>query len=311
LFVFFILPQCVITSDAVSRPSLTVRSCLRIMKEVAKNDKCLSVYFTAITFLHVACKITTESLNCELLDVLATSCLQSNDARHCLNARHSSVLSLSQAAELMKVVANNSRSTVQLIEIELSKAYLYRALRCEDSDSICCLANVYLAVLYCITGQYQTAIDHCTLVESVQDHSRCSSHVLQGEHLPKIDEEIDIVLGFVVFYQYVRSAALNQQQQTLRASVFITELFAHFLHIRCLSIAKCRQLTQTSLTDEVQRYRQCFCKSREIFTTDLLLHSFLRRTKYSTIIKRQNVCYAQQPIYARTITSIGRIRTFN
>ena len=35
-------------------------------------------------------------------------------------------LSLSQAVELMKVIANNSRSTVQLIEIELSKAYLYR-----------------------------------------------------------------------------------------------------------------------------------------------------------------------------------------
>jgi len=33
--------------------------------------------------------------------------------------------------------------TVQLIEIELSKAYLRRALRCKDSDSvfICCLAQ--------------------------------------------------------------------------------------------------------------------------------------------------------------------------
>ena len=54
----------------------------------------------------------------------------------------------------MKVVASTSRSTVQLIDIELSKAYLYRAMRCEDSDSdsIYCLANVYLAVLYCTTG---------------------------------------------------------------------------------------------------------------------------------------------------------------
>jgi len=63
--------------------------------------------------------------------------------------RHSSVLSLSQATKLMKVIANNSRSTVLLIEIELSKAYLHRALRFNDSDSysIYCLANVYLAVL--------------------------------------------------------------------------------------------------------------------------------------------------------------------
>ena len=103
----------------------------------------------------------------------------------------------------MKVVANNSRSTVQLIEIELSKAYLYRALRFKDSDSIDCLANVYLAVLY-----YITAIDHCTQVERVQDHSRCSSHVVQGELLPKIDDKIGNVLGLAVFYQYVRTAAL-------------------------------------------------------------------------------------------------------
>jgi len=129
---------------------------------------------------------------------------------------HSSVLSLSQAAELMKVLANNSRSTVQQIEIELSKAYLYRALRCKDSDSIYCLAYVYLVVLHYITGQYQTAIDHCTLVERVQDHSRWSSHVVQGELLPMIDDEIDTVLGLAVFYQYVRTAALNQKQQTQR-----------------------------------------------------------------------------------------------
>jgi len=129
-------------------------------------DEYLIAYFVAVVFLHVAVKISRNTLTDELLDVLSTICLQSSPIRHRLIARHSSVLSLSQAAKLMKVVANNSRSTVQLIEIELSKAYLHRALRYKDSDSdsINCLANVYLAVLYYTTGQYQTAIDHCTLV---------------------------------------------------------------------------------------------------------------------------------------------------
>jgi len=67
-----------------------------------------------------------------------------------------------------------------------------------------------------------------------------------------IDDDIDNVLGLSVFYQYVRTAALNQQQQT-HVSVFTTELFAHYLHIRCLSVMKCRQRTQTSLADEVRR----------------------------------------------------------
>jgi len=229
---------------ACSQVTLTVRSHLYLMREHIKIHQGLSVC-NAVTFLSVANKTARDALTAELLDVLATVCLQSNNARLCLNARHSSVLSLSQATKLMKVVANNSRSTVQLIEIELSKAYLYRVLRCKDSDSdsIYCLANVYLAVLYYITGQYQTAIDHCTLVTRSQGHSQCSSHVVQGELLPKIDDEIDNVLGLAVFYQYVRTAALNQQQQTQHVSVFNTELFAHYLHIRCL----------LSSADEVQR----------------------------------------------------------
>jgi len=116
----------------------------------------------------------------------------------------------------MKVIANNSHSTVQLIGIELSKAYLHRALRCKDSDSdsIYCLANVYLAVLYYTTGQYQKAIDHCTVVTKSRDHSQCSSHVVQGELMPKIDDDIDNALGLAVFYQYIQTAAMNQQQQT-------------------------------------------------------------------------------------------------
>jgi len=92
---------------------------------------------------------------------------------------------------------------------------------------------------------------HCTLVMRSQDHSRCSSDVVQGELLPKIDDDIDTVLGLSAFYQYVRTAALNPQQ-TRHVSVFVTELFAHYLHIRCLSVMKCRQFTEMPSTDDVQ-----------------------------------------------------------
>ena len=161
--IFSVVPRC----------QLTVHSCLWWIDQLSNTHQVLRLHFTAAAFLYVANTTLRDSLTDEMLDVLATTCLQSNDARRCLNARHSSVLSLSQAAVLMKAIANNSRSTVQLIEIELSKAYLHRALRCKDSDSdsIYCLANVYLAVLYYSTRQYQTSIDHCTLVMRSQDHS--------------------------------------------------------------------------------------------------------------------------------------------
>ena len=48
------------------------------------------------------------------------------------------------------------------------------------------------------TGQYQTAIDHCTLVTRSQDHSKCCSHAVQGNILPKIDDDIDNALGLAV-----------------------------------------------------------------------------------------------------------------
>jgi len=184
-----------------------LQTCLFSLKELLKIDERLSVYFTAVTFLNVAFKTNRNPLTDEMLDILSAVCLQSNDVRRYLNARHISVLSMDQAAKLMKVIANNSHSTVQLIEIELSKAYLYRVLRCKDSDSdsVYCLANVYLAVLYYTTGQYQKVIDHCTAVTRSQDHSQCSSNVVQGELLPKIEDDIDNVLGLAVFYQYVRT----------------------------------------------------------------------------------------------------------
>ena len=263
---------------------LTAGSCVYWINGLSKIDSCLNVYFIAVAFLHFAYKTSRNGLSDKLIDGLATTLGQFvGKRRHYI--QFSSVFSLRQAAKLMKVVVNSSRSTVQLIEIELSKAYLYRALRCKDSDSdsIYCLAHVYLAVLYYTTGHYQTAIDHCTLVTRSQDHSQCSSHVVQGELLPKIDDDIDTALGLAVFYQYVRTAALNEPQQT-HVSVFTTELFAHYLHIRCLSVMNCRQLTTT---DQVQRYRKCFYEVRDTFTTDVLVLIFVSCTKNLANDQRQ------------------------
>jgi len=58
-----------------------------------------------------------------------------------------------------------------------------------------------------------------------------------------MDDDIDNVLGLAVFYQYVRTAELNQRQQTKHVSVFTTELFAHYLLNRCQSVMMCGNLT--------------------------------------------------------------------
>jgi len=258
----------------MSRFNVTVKSCVHWMNELTNCHvgPRLSEYFSATVFLHVSYKISRDGLNENLIDVLATILGQLNET-HRQSKQHCSVLYLNTAAKLMKVAANKLIITMQLIEIELSKAYLHRALRCKDSDndSIYCLANVYLAVLYYTTGQYQTAIDHCTLVTRSQDHSQCSSHVVQGELLPKIDDDIDNVLGLAVFYQYIRTAALNQRHQRQYVSVFTTEMFAYYLYCRLLSVTQCRQVTQMSLSDVSQRCVEYISEMHELFLGDVLL----------------------------------------
>ena len=136
----------------------------------------LSIHFLSVAFLHVACRTTRSGFNDELMDVLAVLFGQLNVSRR-YSCRRRSVLFLSYAAYLMKAVDDRpeSRSTVQFIKIELAKAYLYRTLRCKDSDSdsIYCLANVYLAILYYVTGQYQT----CLLYTSPSPRDRQKSRM--------------------------------------------------------------------------------------------------------------------------------------
>jgi len=112
----------------VNRYSLTVPSCVCWMTELAKIDSRLCVYFTAVAFLNGVRKSQIHGLNDELLDILATLCGQFISRRRYSN-NSTSRLSLGKAVELMKVVVNKSLSTMSLIEIELSKAYLYRVLR--------------------------------------------------------------------------------------------------------------------------------------------------------------------------------------
>ena len=234
-----------------------------------------------------------DSFTDELMDVLATVAGQSVGTRR--RCRHPSQCSsefwLSEATKLMKAAVNSSCSTMQLIKIELSKGYLHRALRCKDSasDSIYCLSNVYLAVLYYTTGQYQTAIDHCTLVTRSQCHSQCSSHVVEGELLSKVDDDIDIVFGLAVFYQYVRTAALNQRQ-TQHVSVFTTELFAHYLNIRCLAV------TEMLSDANVQRFRNYFCNTQLVIADVLTVKSFMHNLHHQLITLHSS----QQPPVSAT-----------
>jgi len=117
-----------------------------------------------------------------------------------------------------------------------------------------------------------------------QDHSQCSSHIVQGELLPKIDDDVDIVLGLAVFYQYVLSAALNQQQ-TQYVSVFSTELFAHYLNTKFQLLIKYPPVTQTSPYDTsiLQPCLKCISEISDPFISDIILYKSLVSALKTTI----------------------------
>jgi len=276
--------------------SLTAWSLVHWFTELRKISQTLHVYFLSTAFLHVACRTSRDGLTDILMDVLGLLVGQPFRRQNYYRLR-SSVLLVKKAANLMKDVhvtdTSAPPSTVQLIMIELWKAYLYRALNCEDCPTkifIYCLANVYLAVLYYIVGQYQTAIDHCILVTKSEDHSWCDMHVVQGNILPNIDDNIDTVLGLAVFYQHLRTAALNEQQQT-HVNKFTTELFAHYLHIKCLSVMKCQQLSDTtdsqSSVHEVQSFCGYISDMHEMFITDALLWKLLYSNADNKFVHKQ------------------------
>jgi len=172
----------------------------------------------------------------------------------------------------MEFVANKRRNTGVMTVIELSKAYLQKTLSCTecDHDSTYCLANVYLAVLHYTTGKLQTAIDHCTLVTRSQDHSQCSLHVVQGNILPKIDDDIDSALGLVVLYQYLRELALNEQHQKGHVTVFTTEIFAQYFSIKHLLVARCRLLPKAQEQLSVHAEKLCLHEEVKLFSNRIM-----------------------------------------
>jgi len=182
------------------------------------------------------------------------------------------ILSSRKAAFWMRIVAENHPKNRDVIYIDLAKKYLERAMRCSDcdGDSSYGLTNVYMAVLCYITGQYQKATDYCTLATRSQTYLSNSSRVLDGEILPKVDDNIDTVLGLVVFYRYVQTATMKHRQYKQHVSVFTTKLFAHYLNIRHLLVAKCCLAPKTQVQQALQEVKFLLCKELEVYFNRIL-----------------------------------------
>jgi len=230
----------------------------------------------------------------------------------------------SKAVVWMKEVADRHPNTHEVVDVYLAKEYLVRAMRCKDSDSdsVYDVANVYLAVLCYITGEYQKAADHCALVTRSQGCSQCSSGVVDGELLPKIDDDIDTVLGLAVFYHYVQTTVLKQVQHTQHASVFTTELFALYFSIRHLLVVNCHLAREKHalrkvmfhLREEMKLFDQRIVSTPRLFVTDIMMLKFSNNSnpcQFKSIgYTDSDSCNRRQLVELLTQTSIQHLLSY-
>jgi len=158
---------------------------------------------------------------------------------------------------------------------------------------------------------------------------QCTSDVVEGKLLPKIDDNIDSALGLAVLYQYLRTAALNQQQQTQQSGLFTMKLFVHYFTIKHLLVATCHLVPKTHEEQNVQRVKYhlhrelklfftTISSSAHLFTSDLMLcklsnNSYLHSTDtngFTTWMSSSGNCDRRQLVSLITHFSLQQLLTY-
>jgi len=255
--------------------SLTARSCRYFMERLHDADRRLVVHFVGVACLHVAYRLATGNTDKvrhrdQLLDALSVIFCSPGDVS---SWQRGSPTPMTKAGVLLKAVAHtwfDKHSVDRLVQVELSKAYLYRYLSSNSISGVFCLANVYLAAMYYEQELYEMAIDHCKLALAPTAQEQCD-RLVQAELLPQIDD-VDGVLGVCVLYQFIRAGALSRRQQRgPYFGVLSTHLFANFLHVFCLSHRPESDKKQLALSGQLQRYRDSFLNYKQPLVSDVLL----------------------------------------
>jgi hypothetical protein len=177
---------------------------------------------------------------------------------------------LLKAIRLIEISVQQSTAdpTTSSILLILSHIHLRRLLQIADCDSgvFRKLANVYLAVLYFVTEHHKLTAHHCKQIVTRRD----TRHVIGDFRLPKINDDIDNVLGLVALYEYCRENAIKSQSSVrLRGNVFTVQFLAHYLLFLTRSASvSCDDKLRNAL---VKRYRLRLLHTSKIFSTDFLL----------------------------------------
>jgi len=163
----------------LSECSLTVRSCICWMTELSKTYAPLTVYFTAVGFLHVAYKISRTHLTDELMDFLETIVGEFVSTR-----RHRSQCRSVRATDL------NASELVELLQRSaVEHLTTYRQLVARDFGSVATIVTTDFEALYAYKhGDYQ----RCLQLSTQKVHTLlCAANVPWVQSVPEFIQLLD------------------------------------------------------------------------------------------------------------------------
>jgi Mab-21 protein len=255
------------------------------------DERLFSDYVTPIICLRLVSVIDEHKNEWRenVCDVLTTVTLSDCD-RVCATTDCSEIL-LSKAIYLIEVSRRTSDQTLRSIFLFMCYIHLHRALKfleLIDGDTmraVHLLTNVQVAVLCYTAGNYRKAVEHCELVmqASRQTKSPTIPCVLEGNSLPKFNDEFDSVNGLMTLYAFFQNRAVNGELQIRYTGVFTAQLFAYFVCHLCQS----RPTRCDKGHSVIRRYRICLYEASSLFCGDLLLF-YISSTKNNQLYSYQH-----------------------
>jgi len=204
-------------TDGVSRRSLTVRSCVCWMTELPKTYTPLTVYFTAVAFLHVANKISRTGFTDYLMDVLATIVGEFVSTRR-YRSQCSSELSLSQQPTVRATDLNTSELVELLQRSAVEHLTTYRQLEARDFGSVATIVTTDFEALYAYKhGDYQRCLQLSTQnVHTLLYAVRVTTMWILPEFVQLLDDDIVSLTALTLI--------VNPKCREWSANVGITQL---------------------------------------------------------------------------------------
>jgi len=252
----------VLIAVLLSRSSLTVRSCVCCMNELANIDQRFSIYFSAVALLHVARKMPQSSCNNELMDILSIILGSNVDECYSVLSQRKNELNTSELVELLQksavehltthrqLMAPDFISWVTIVTTDFEAMYAYKRgdyQRCLQLST----QNVHTLLYACVIHSVPILWEFIQLL----DDDIVSLTALTVIVNPKCRDRIE---NFCITQLTLSLYLMTQCQLKLHHSVTSLAQTLHYIKVAQRRLPPNCTLDQLTLKLNVRKVRRTF-----------------------------------------------------